>query len=355
MIDHPDQIMNQRREVNQDVRLKLVYFISAGNNELYGGRHFCGGRYMSYGQQSFLYDFALTAARLGVDLRLLVENEENLPILRPLARVLPINTPANVDHCWWRNSVILFDTITLEALSRVPKDVPGMGIVHDSSFNYPPAFVARCERLLCMSAAAIRGQAKRVPADKLALMGQGVDLRRFLPRSKTHHGSAPRILLYGRLEGPRKETLIAVARELVQLGMNLTILGGGEGFWQLSDTCGTKAVLIHHIPCHSIHGFLPEFDLVVSSGRGAMEALACDIPVLCAGFGYAGLITPSNIKANQWVNMTGFGLDADLSGIKDHIAAAMEMPEGECRRIAENCFAMEQSVKRVMAISQAFV
>ena len=57
----------------------------------------------------------------------------------------------------------------------------------------------------------------------------------------------------------------------------------GEAFWRISDEFGDQVTLINHIPCHSIHRFLTDFDVIVSSGRGAMEALARGFPRFVRG------------------------------------------------------------------------
>ena len=112
----------------------------------------------------------------------------------------------------------------------------------------------------------------------------------------------------------------------------MTVLGAGEAFWRISDDFGDQVTLINHIPCHSIHRFLTDFDVIVSSGRGAMEALASGIPTLCAGFQYAGLITPENIQTLLETNLTGYGFGIPVSAIADDVDKG---DAGESHRVPE--------------------
>ncbi len=128
----------------------------------------------------------------------------------------------------------------------------------------------------------------------------------------------------------------------------MTVLGAGEAFWRISDEFGDQVTLINHIPCHSIHRFLTDFDVIVSSGRGAMEALASGIPTLCAGFEYAGLITPDNIQTLLETNLTGYGFGIPVSAIADDVARAMRVSPTVCRRLAEEHLAVDRYLDQLL-------
>jgi hypothetical protein len=95
---------------------------------------------------------------------------------------------------------------------------------------------------------------------------------------------------------------------------------------------------------------LPDFDVIVSSGRGAMEALASGIPTLCAGFEYAGLITPENIQTLLETNLTGYGFGIPVSAIAEDVARAMLVSPTVCRRLAEEHLAVDRYLDQLLAL-----
>ena len=126
-----------------------------------------------------------------------------------------------------------------------------------------------------------------------------------------------------------------VIEELLRCHMQLTVLGDGDAFWAISDRFGDQLTLINHIPCHSVHTFLHHFDLVVSAGRGVMEALASGLPALAAGFDYGGPVLPENIDRHLAVNMTGFSMGRPLSQLREDVQRAGQLDQPTCRGMAE--------------------
>ena len=66
-----------------------------------------------------------------------------------------------------------------------------------------------------------------------------------------------------------------------------------------------------------------------------MEALACDIPVLCAGFGYGVVVRADNVETLLTYNMTGWRLPADFSNLAADLRTALSLAQGANRRLAE--------------------
>jgi glycosyltransferase involved in cell wall biosynthesis len=207
----------------------------------------------------------------------------------------------------------------------------------------------RCTTFLCMTETAFRYQSRSIPIEQLVLIRQGVDLERFLPKPRSSGPSPdPRVLVYSRMDHEKETTKLSVIEQLVQTGFEVTVLGAGEAFWRISDEFGAQVTLINHIPCHSIHRFLTDFDVIVSSGRGAMEALASGIPTLCAGFDYAGLITSDNIQTLLETNLTGYGFGIPVAAITDDVARAMLVSPTVCRRLAEEHLAVDRYLDQVL-------
>ncbi|HEX2190535.1 MAG TPA: hypothetical protein VHG51_16625, partial [Longimicrobiaceae bacterium] len=240
-----------------------------------------------------------------------------------------------------------------DVLDQLPDGVPVICIVHNAFTSFSDAFVRRCDHFVCMTETAFRHQGGQVPAHKLALVHQGVDLQRFrpAPRGPRADRSVPRVLVCSRLEGFKRPVVEAVIDSLAPREVDLTVVGDGAAFWPISDRWGARITLINHIPCHSIHNFIPGFDVVVSSGRGVMEALACGVPALCAGFGYAGPVHADNVGALLEANLTGAGMGADTSRLVHDVQRAMDVDPQVCREVAERHFCVDRFVSALLRLA----
>src|SRR5215210_6835193 len=330
--------------------MRLVYLLSSSGNPLYDGQYELDSRYQTYGQHSFMYDLVRAASRRGILVDLLLDGRDTFPLTVPLAsscdvhdfETAPLLALAGADFA-------LVDEIPEHLLGVLPDHVPAFCIVHNAAADYSDAMKRRCTMFLCMTETAFRYQSRTIPIEKLVLIRQGVDLERFMPRPRSLGPSRdPRVLVYSRMDQEKETTKRSVIEQLVKANAQVTVLGAGEAFWRMSDDFGDQVTLINHIPCHSIHRFLTDFDVIVSSGRGAMEALASGIPTLCAGHQYAGLITPENIQRLLETNLTGYGFGIPVSAITDDVQRAMLVSPTACRRLAEEHCSVEQYVDQLL-------
>jgi glycosyltransferase involved in cell wall biosynthesis len=334
---------------------RILYVVSSRENPLYplySTRLMLQGRRQTYGQHSFIYDLIATLARGGWDVDLLLEGHDEFPLAKPLSRYCRVleadrtsnETLAHRYHC------ALLDETPDGLLPFIPDNVPTLRIVHHAGSVYSPAVIARCTYFVCMSENSFRRHVALVGPTKARLIHQGVDLVRFRPDdSRVGSTSTTSVLLYSRLETGREVTLLAAARELAPR-MSLTVLGDGGSFWGYSDEIGQDVVLINHIPAHSIHNFLPQFQLVLSTGRGAMEALACGIPVILAGQGYGGVLTSQNIGLRLEFNLTGVEVQRSVAHVHEDAESALKLSKGNCRGIAENRLSMDRFVNELLAL-----
>lgn len=314
--------------------MNVLYAVSAQENPLYRGKFGLRGRYQTYGQHSFIYDLIAAASRRGVHVTLLVEGLSSFPLAEPLkqyARVLELDELPPLGP----TDLILIDEPTDKLVALLPAGSPIVCVIHRKTSVYSQNTQDRCDQFLCMTEAALEYQSARIPPSKLRMVHHGVDLQRFKPlnepkpRSKTR----PHLLFYSRLD--REEaTMWRVLEQLLRCDVRLTLLGDGDAFWKISDQYGRDLTLINHIPCHSIHNFLCHFDIVASAGRGVLEALACGLPALCAGYEYGGLILPNNIQRHMETNLTGYRMAADLAGMRRDIEVAMSLEPEICRLMA---------------------
>ncbi|HOW27779.1 MAG TPA: glycosyltransferase [Elusimicrobiota bacterium] len=330
--------------------MKVLYVVSVADNTLYQGQFRLAGRYQTYGQQSFIYDFVSVAHRQGHEVELLVDAPEQFALVQPLRERCRIGDLRQLNEKARRSERVVLDVIAEEVWTTYDFSAPTVKIVHDALGAYP---FDRCPFFVCLSESAYRYQKRSIPEGKLRMIHQGVDLRRFQPVPAGGRGARrPRILVYSRLEGRKKKTMMDVVRALLKQDVDLTVLGDGEGFWELSDECGEKITLVNYIPCQCIQNFLPGFDLVVSSARGVMEAMACGIPAISAGLGYGGPVTEAALPELIRTNITGFHSERSVDVLGEDVAQMLSTDGAQCRRLAERNFDMAHFVEKVIALSR---
>jgi len=154
------------------------------------------------------------------------------------------------------------------------------------------------------------------------------------------------------LDGLKLSTITEVIFRLAESPALLTVVGDGDAFWQISDRLGQNITLINFIPCHSVQHFLPQFDIVVSSGRGVMESLATGIPSICAGLGYGGLVTPNRVEKLREATLTGYGCGPVPKDLTADLRAAQALSRHDCRQMAECFFDIDSLVQGVIQLVQ---
>jgi hypothetical protein len=329
--------------------MKIWYYVSARNNPLYGEMFYSHGRYKSYGQHSFIYDFLISASRNNVEVKLIVDELHTFPISRV---VEPYCQPFHLGHGNYDDAkpdLILLDVVDKQLVQQIPRICPIICIIHNAGEVYEDHITDICDLFICMTDTAYRFQSKRIHPNKLRLINQGIDLLRFqeVPPSPPQNINASRILYYTRLNAEKKEVIYNVLEQLKELAYDYTVLGDGHLFWDLSDRYGHDGVVINHIPCHSIPRFISQFDIVISSGRGVMEACAVGRPTICAGLGYAGVITRDNATELLERNLTGYGHTKQASMLYNDISKALALDRNEWRKLANQHFNMDAFVASI--------
>jgi hypothetical protein len=238
--------------------------------------------------------------------------------------------------------VVIIDKLSNEAVDMINTDTLVLSFIHNAGEVIYPQQVDLSRKFICMSETAVQFQSKYIPREKLLLCHQGVDMTRFVPRVSSPPSEKTRVLVFTRLARQKRATLTAVLDELLKEDRyNITVLGDGDFFWELSNTYGNRVTVINHIPCNSIQNFLPGFDLIISSARGVMEACASGIPAICAGFGYAGVVSEEKIPGLMVRNLTGYGEQEDLSAIHQEIQKALGMHRSYWRSLSKKHFDMD--------------
>ena len=327
--------------------MNLLYAVSAQGNPLYRGKFGLRGRYQTYGQHSFIYDLIAAAYRRGVRVTLLVEGLSGFPLAEPLkkyARVFEMDDSPQLGPI----DLILVDEPTDKLMMSLPAGCPAVCIIHKKDSVYSREVLDRCDQFLCMTEAALEYQSTKIPRSKLKMVHHGVDLERFKLSNDSGRKSKtqPKLLFYTRLDR-QEATMWRILERLLLCNVRLTMLGDGDAFWKISDQYGRDLTLINHIPCHSMHNFLPHFDIVASAGRGVFEALACGLPALCAGYEYGGPVLPNNIRRHMEVNITGYRMAADLAGMPEDIDTAMSLDRETCRLMASEHGSVDTFLDRI--------
>lgn len=311
-----------------------ITYLLASSNAIYDGKYSQRGRYQTYGQQSFVLDLIRTMSRAGHTVRLIVDTPTSFALTSTLRGLDSVTVTEEIDPSG-KTDLILVDEVPDEMLMRFDEHIPAFRIVHHAGRSSSDYLVSRCARFLCMTENALSLQRRYLPPDRAVLVHQGVDLERFPAVLAKSGARRPRVLLYCRLDSGREALLGRIIENIDREELLVYVAGDGPGFWDMSDRFGSEIILINHVPCQSIPNLLGEMDVVISLGRGAMEAMATGIPTLCAGNHYAGPITADNIAALMRYNLTGADSDRHPSLVMTDIREALDRDRREVRALAE--------------------
>jgi glycosyltransferase involved in cell wall biosynthesis len=327
----------------------ILYLVSAFDNPLYEGRYELHGRYMTFGQHSFILDLVAGLARRGERITLAIEGIDRFPIsdpLRRLCRVIdPQQTPIPDDV-----DLVLLDEGSDRLLGSCPCGIPAFRIVHNAAVPFSAAVIQRCQRFICLTERSFERLSTRLPGEKLLLAHQGVDLMRFRPPHPRNRLDPAhiRVLIYSRLDANREPTIWRLLEQFEGTSARVTLLGDGDRFWSICDRFAAVITPVHFVPCTSIHHVLSNFDLVISSARGVMEALAMGIPALCGGYEYAGPVVQENIGRHLTVNITGFGMGTGPERVWEDTQKSVEISTEACRSLAETYCSVDLFIDRIL-------
>lgn len=329
--------------------MHVCYLLGSTANPLYGGKHALAGRFHTYGQHAFILDFVTALSRRGDDVHVMVHGLDTLPIARALAAVGSVTVSERPPR---RADLVVVDEAPDEMLVPFDQRIPAVKIVHNAYTQASRYVVERCSRFICMTENALERQSVHSRPGQCVLVHQGVDLKRFSPRPRTAPVDRPKVLMHCRMDSGRETTLLQVLDHLDRTGLLVHVVGDGPGFWDVEDRFGNEIILMNHVPNRSVPNLLREMDVVISLGRGAMEAMATGLPVLCAGHGYAGAVTAENIESLLHYNLTGYRAGRDPGRVMDDVSSALAANPQEVRATAERYLSIDSFAERVISSSQ---
>jgi glycosyltransferase involved in cell wall biosynthesis len=173
----------------------------------------------------------------------------------------------------------------------------------------------------------------RIPANQIKMITNGIDTNQFNPIGNKHKSRQilgisqnAQILVYaGRFERdkyPLASKVIRAAASIARTNKNFSAILYGPGPYRnqlaqlanaLNRRLGRKAIFVRP-SISNIQLAYHSADVIVGTGRVALEAMACAKPVVAAGVaGYCGIIRPKTIQASIRNNFGDHGSIAPLT------------------------------------------
>jgi glycosyltransferase involved in cell wall biosynthesis len=196
----------------------------------------------------------------------------------------------------------------------------------------------------------------KIVANKIQMIPNGIDIATFRPMSNKHHWRKqlhlPRtaqILVYaGRFSSdkyPIARTVILAAERIATNNRRFIAVLVGPGSKRsnliqlaakINRRLGRRAIIIHP-PISNIQHAYYAADVIVGTGRVALEAMACAKPVVAAGVaGYCGVVFPENVNKmiqchfgdhGAFAPITAKALSADISNLLRNPKRARKLGE----------------------------
>jgi len=203
-------------------------------------------------------------------------------------------------------------TPCLTALARFP-DVPAVFSCHSAFFEIEaPMLHPQIRRWIAVDEACkAKCLSRGVPADRLDLIYNAVDLHRFKPRLPLPSRPARALLLTKNFEHQQ------AVREACSKS-NIALDEVGPATERFS---------------HQLEKDLPEYDIVFATARMALEAAAvgCSV-VVCDARGFAGLLDTANMEAWRRMNL-GVGLLTRPTTVENLMEAISRFDAGDAAKV----------------------
>jgi hypothetical protein len=305
-----------------------------------------GDSYTAYGQQTYIFDVLSAIRRRGHRVQLYVDDPRMLAITGRLREQgIPIVSSHSIDaaekDCLIVDEVRRNDWVEHLCRMRFTK------VVHNPNAPGPDRLLVESATTIAMTRNAFtKLQRRGVPDARLRLVPQGVDLERFsVVNQRSAAKSTRRAIVLGRTTTEKLPNVEAVLRHLRARAWTV------HAFGHQPPRIRALVASVTILPWYSVPACLETCDLVVTSGRGAMEACAAGAPTLCAGLGYGGLVHLETVESLLERNLTGYGRALLAPELEADIDRASTLSIEECRAVAERHFDVERTVDGLLAAS----
>lgn len=286
--------------------MKIAYILEAQKNPLYNGSFKSGKSYLTFGQHSFILDLFLSLKYVyHIDIHFYSDEPIDFPLTDYLNNI-GIECLHFKPNLIIKADIIILDIVT-NTLLKSKFNLIGykIGIIHNYLSKYPITFYNLSDSIICMTPLAINRQREYYYSEKFKLCYQGVFCERFSWTPHHYTGRIKNVLFYSRMDKYKGDAYESLMLKFLSLGISVSILGAGEKFDEYKAKYNGKFNFIDHKSCIEIPTVLKDYDLIVSNGRGVMEGLSSNKPVIAVGIRYCGLITRNNIIKYRDCNYTG--------------------------------------------------
>jgi len=197
--------------------------------------------------------------------------------------------------------------LLLHQLTRIPLVITWHGAYSSDEF---PDIAEEAERIICVSEEIYNMFLIQYPAaePKMLVIQNGVSITDFRPGMAEK--ASGEVTFIGRIGEDRVVGLKYLIEGFMQssLGrLNIVGLGSLPGIEE-----NPRLNFVGEI--NNVYDYIAKSDIVVATGRGAREAMACGKPcIVMSNWGYDGIVIPSRLKKMEYANFSGRGICRPLS------------------------------------------
>lgn len=327
----------------------VLYYLDNENSNIYPSLHQDEGYDLTYGRLTFVADLIkFLSQNLSVDFW--VANMDKYPLYSCVpssVQILDVAPLLDIQSY----DLVLIDSIDDFWVDQITDHSNIVSVIHLPSASYSSKYLDSCRAFLVMSRNSYQFFTKKYPHKKVFMIHQGVDFSFFKEYEGYKKRQLKRILISSRVEGIKEKTIIEVVTALKNVShlYDVTILGKGEGVKKLQDLFPFDFTFVSYVPYISMPRFVQNYDLVISSGRGVLEALSMGIPAIVAGYGYGGLVCSESMAS-----LSDYNFAASPGGVFQSVCSDIllkDIEKGLDFSFQVNCpesFVAEQQVQSIM-------
>lgn len=157
------------------------------------------------------------------------------------------------------------------------------------------------------------------------------------------------------------ETLIKISDELKNSNIKIIIVGSGNNFEQIENLAKNKSNVILTGARRDIDDILNLADIFVGVSRAALEAMACELPVILVGNraynqGYQGIFNENMLEEARKTNFTARGFDeVNSDTLKNAIVGLINNKRIEYNRsVVQDYYSVEKMAEDAIRVYTSF-